>query len=78
MVERLETRLLELAVSHKVSATEVMIKYEEIYQYVLSSHPLHTQKVYEEISYIRTRNWVKAYKGKSEEDTDPSYGHGVW
>lgn len=56
----LDDKLISLAIDNGLLATEVTLQYETILNYVINNYPPHAQKVYEEIAYIRTRNWARS------------------
>jgi len=58
--DNLEMRLLSLAVDNGLLGTEVMMQYESILDYVIKTYPPHNIPVYQEIAYIRTRNWSRS------------------
>lgn len=78
----LDGRLLLLCKEFDITEIEVFGKYGEIYHYVLANYPISTQKQYEEISYIRTKNFFRAMKNErrlvDDHNKNPKgYGHGV-
>ena len=72
----LDDKLLNIALNYQLHATEVVLKYEQILDYVKTNYPRHTDKVYEEIALIRTQNWCRSLSKERMFDPKKGYENG--